>query len=118
MNPTKKQIAEAFSGGQFEFAYPYLADDIQWNIVGDKILKGKDAIIKFCDQTAKYFSEVTTKFTMSNLVVGDNCVAIDGTAEFINKENKSSKVFSCDVYCFENGKLKEVTSYCITTSNK
>jgi SnoaL-like domain len=115
MPPTTTQIAEAFSGGKFEFAYPYLSDDIKWNIVGDKILSGKNDLIKFCDQTAEYFLTVTTRFNMSNVIVGDNTVAINGTAEFINKENKKTVVASCDVYIFENGKLKEVTSYCITT---
>lgn len=114
MQPTIKEIAIAFSGGQFETTYPHISDDVKWNIVGDKILIGKTDVMKFCDQTAKYFSEVTTKFNMSNLVLGDNCVAIDGTAEFINKDNKITFVSSCDIYRFDDGKLKQINSYCIT----
>jgi hypothetical protein len=118
MEPTIKEIALAFSGGNFEIAYPFLTDDTQWQIIGEKTLKGKDNIIKFCDQTAKYFSEVTTDFQMSNLVVGDDSVAIDGTATFLNKENKKTFISSCDVYRFDNGELVQINSYCITESRE
>jgi ketosteroid isomerase-like protein len=115
MQPTNTALSQQFSGGNFKFAYNYLADDIVWIIAGDKILKGKENVIAFCDSTAAYFASITTKFTMSNLIADDDCVAIDGTAEFINKENKITHVSSCDVYRFENGKLKEIASYCIVT---
>lgn len=116
MNPSDKQIAEEFSKGNFEFAYNYLAQDIQWNIVGDNLLTGKDQVIEFCNKTAEYFKEVTTKFSTSNIIAESNLVTINGTAVFINKENKRTDVSSCDVYRFEDGMLKEITSYCIVTS--
>ncbi len=115
MKPTNTLLSQQFSGGNFKITYDYLADDIVWNIIADKILKGKENVIAFCDSTAAYFASITTKFTTSNLIANNNCVAIDGTAEFINKENKTTHVSSCDVYRFENGKLKEITSYCIVT---
>jgi ketosteroid isomerase-like protein len=117
MIPSEKQIAEEFSKGNFEFAYNYFAQDIQWNIVGDKLLTGRDDVIDFCNKTALYFKEVTTEFNVSNIIVDNNLVAINGTAVFINEENKRTEVSSCDVYRFEDGKLKEITSYCIVTGN-
>jgi hypothetical protein len=107
------QIAEAFSMGKFEITYPYLAEDIQWNIVGDKTLIGKVIVVEFCNKTAKYFSEVTTRFTTKNVIENGHKVAINGTAQFINSENKSTFVSSSDVYLFEKGKLLEITSHCI-----
>ena len=118
MQPTNKEISEAFSNGNFKFTYDHLADDILWNIVGDKILKGKAAVVEFCNKTAAYFSEVTTRFSMNNMIADNNCIAIDGTAHFINKENKSTHVSSCDLYRFINGKLEEITSYCIVTGKE
>jgi len=112
-NPDTRQISEEFSKGNFEFAYKYLAQDIQWSIVGDELLIGKDQVIEFCNKTAEYFKEVTTEFRTSNIIVDSNLVAINGTAVFIKKENKRTEVSSCDVYRFEGGKLKEITSYCI-----
>lgn len=115
-NKDTRQISEEFSKGNFEFAYNYLAQDIQWNIVGDKLLTGKDQVVEFCNKTAEYFREVTTEFSTSNIIADANLVAISGIAVFINKENKRTEVSSCDVYLFEDGKLKEITSYCIVTS--
>jgi ketosteroid isomerase-like protein len=115
MNIKPSQIAEEFSKGNFEFTYNHLAQDIQWNIVGDKLVTGKDQVIEFCNKSSEYFKEVTTEFRTSNIIVESNLVAINGTAVSINKENKRTEVSSCDVYRFEDGKLKEITSYCIVT---
>ena len=115
MQPTYKQICEAFSNGNFRFSYHILAEDIEWNIVGDKLLKGKAAVIEFCNNTAAYFASVTTTFTISNIIADNTTVAIDGTALFVNTESKTTHLSSCDVYHFKDGLLKNITSYCIVT---
>jgi predicted SnoaL-like aldol condensation-catalyzing enzyme len=115
-NKDTRQICEEFSKGNFEFAYNYLAQDIQWNIVGHELLTGKDQVVEFCNKTSEYFKEVTTEFRTSNIIVDSNLVAISGTAVFIKNENKRTEVSSCDVYRFEDGMLIEITSYCIVTS--
>jgi hypothetical protein len=93
-----KQIALDFSGGNFEFAYEYLADDVCFNIIGNEIITGKAAVIEFCTKTAKYFTEVTTKFSLDNVIVDND--------------------YLCDVYKFKHGKLQEVNSYCISTKKE
>lgn len=118
MEITNQQICEEFSKGNFKTVYNYLAEDIEWNIVGDKIIKNKNSLIEFCDKTAEYFASVTTVFNMIYLIAENNCVAINGTAAFINKEKKSTNVSSCDVYHFKDGKIQNITSYCIITSGK
>ncbi len=111
---TRQQVAAAFSSGNFHLAYPHLADEAKWNIMGDKTLEGKESIIAFCTQTAHYFASVSTTFTISNIVTGATAVAIDGTAVFINPAGEKTCIASCDVYCFDNEKLVQINSYCIT----
>ncbi len=118
MQPTITQLSQEFSGGNFKYTYNFIADDIVWNIVGDKILKGKDAVIEFCNATAAYFAEVETKFILVNLISDGKAVAIDGTATFTNKENKLIQISSCDVYQFEEQQIKNITSYCIITNKE
>jgi SnoaL-like domain len=118
MQLVNKEICIAFSNGNFNIAYNFFADDIEWNIVGDKILSGKKNVMDFCNNTAAYFTTVTTKFTIGNLIADNNCVAIDGTAQFITKQNKITNISSCDVYFFNDGLLKKITSYCIVTDKK
>jgi len=42
------QIAEAFSSYRFAVTYPYMADEIKWNIVGEEELVGREAVIARC----------------------------------------------------------------------
>ncbi len=39
------QIAEAFCSWRFTETYPYMADEIKWNIVGREGLVGRAAVI-------------------------------------------------------------------------
>ncbi|WP_339697753.1 nuclear transport factor 2 family protein [uncultured Roseivirga sp.] len=111
-----KDIATAFSKGEFSSVYDKLADNIEWNIVGERLLKGKEEVTAYCQKTAQYFSEVDTDFRLMNVIAEGNQVMIDGTAEFISKSNKSTYISSCDVYSFEENKLREIYSYCIRTN--
>ncbi|ASU33519.1 hypothetical protein MuYL_1621 [Mucilaginibacter xinganensis] len=63
------------------------------------MITGNAALIDFCNRTAKYFSGVNTKFTMENVIADGDCEAINGTAEFyMEKENRTNFISSCDVY--------------------
>ncbi len=112
---TKSDIAQAFSGGQFEKCLDYLTDQTIWNTPGEQFLTGKNEIEPFCKNIAAYFSSVTTKFKQLNLIENDHCVAINGTAEFIREGKRVSFVSSCDVYEFgSDNKILSINSYCIT----
>lgn len=119
MQSLQKEISFAFSGGNFEFTYPHLADDVIFNVVGEQLLTGKPAVIEFCNEIAEYFKTTPPKSSLDNVIVGDDCVAINGTAEFYNeKENRINYISSCDVYKFRDSKLVEITSYCIPTKKE
>lgn len=119
MQPLQKQIALEFSGGNFEFAYPYLAEDATWDIVGDKLLAGKSVIVDFCEKTAEYFTNIVTEFKTDNVIADEYSIVINGTAQFhVKIENRSHYISSCDVYKFKDGKLQEIISYCISTKKE
>ena len=114
-NMTKSEIAQAFSGGQFEKCLDYLTDQTTWNTPGEQFLTGRNEIEPFCKNIAAYFSSVATNFKQLNLIENDNCVAINGTAEFIREGKRVSFVSSCDVYEFDSeNKIVSINSYCIT----
>jgi limonene-1,2-epoxide hydrolase len=110
---TSEQIAEAFSRHDFEASYPYLADDIRWNIVGERLVEGKENVISVCRESAEYLTGVTTDFRRFRKVITDNCVVVDSVAEYTEKEGERSRVASCDLYDFTNGNVSEVTSYTV-----
>jgi limonene-1,2-epoxide hydrolase len=113
MEVTNEQIAEAFSHHDFEATYPYLTDDVRWNIVGERLVEGKEQVIAFCRESAAYLRGVTTDFVKFRTVVTDDCVVVDSVAEYTDKEEKTSNVASCDIYDFTNGKVSEITSYTV-----
>ncbi len=112
---TKSEIAQAFSGGQFEKCSDYLTDQTIWNTPGEQLLTGRNEIESFCKNIAAYFSSVETIFRQLNMIENECCIAINGTAEFIREGKRVSLVSSCDVYEFDtDNKILSINSYCIT----
>ena len=49
-----EQIAEASCSHRFGETYPYMTDEIKWNIVGREELMGREAVIDKCAEGAKF----------------------------------------------------------------
>jgi hypothetical protein len=113
MELTIQQIAEAFSSHNSAATFPYLSEIITWNMVGNKMIEGKQNVIDTCHQSAEYLATVVTKFTKFKVVASDNCVVIDSVADYMDEQQEVSTVSSCDIYAFKNGLISEITSYCI-----
>ena len=78
-----KQIAQYFSNHEFELTYPFLADTIEWHLVGGQPIIGKNNVMRTCDESAQYMKEITTKFTKFKTISSDGCVVIDSLASRI-----------------------------------
>lgn len=114
MELTQNEISEAFSSGNFEETYPYLAEDIEWNVIKNFQIRGKKEIIEQCEKTAKYFASITTDFKQIVVIANNNHVAITGTAELSENENRIEFISSCDVYEYnDQNQLQKITSYCL-----
>ena len=107
------QIAEAFCRHRFAVTYPYMADEIKWNIVGREALMGREAVIDRCDKSAKFLETVSATITKLKINRSQTFVVVEGAAQFQNQENQTSSVASCDVFQFSDGRLVEITSYVI-----
>jgi hypothetical protein len=105
------QIAEAFCCHNFVVTYPYLADEVKWNIVGREELMGREAVIDRCEKSAKFLETVSTTITQLKINRAETFVVVEGTAQFQDQENQTSSVASCDVFQFSDGRLVEITSY-------
>ena len=113
-NMTKKEIAKAFSNGEFEKTNKFISDTAIWTVVEEDTFIGKKAIIDNCEQVGSYFQSVTTDFKTLNIIAEGNKVVINGTAEFLRDNQRVSFVSACDVYEFDdNNQIQNITSYCI-----
>lgn len=107
------EIAEAFCSHRFAVTYPYMADEIKWNIVGREELTGREAVIDRCAKSAKFLETVSTTSLKLKIIRAEACVIVEGAAQFQDQENQTSSVASCDVFQFSRERLVEITSYVI-----
>lgn len=117
MNSNQLSIASNFSLGKFAEVYNAMADNIQWEIVGQQTLEGKEKVKAHCQNIAAYFQSVTTDFNIHQTVQADGKVVIIGLGEFTREGIIISKISACDVYQFDSeNKISSIASYCIEVS--
>ncbi len=107
------QIAEAFCSYRFAETYPYMADEIKWNIVGKEELAGREAVIARCKAAAKFLETFSPTITKLKVNRAETFVVVEGAARFQGQENQTSSAASCDVFQFSEGRLVEITSYVV-----
>jgi hypothetical protein len=106
-------IAQAFSGHRFADAYPYLADDVHWILVGGPTITGRQAVIDTCEETLRELAQTTTQFARFKTIVSPDAVVIDAIGTYDPPDGSRSTVASCDIYDFVDGSIVEITSYTI-----
>jgi len=111
MSSTPETIARAFSSHRFAEAYPYLAEDVRWVLVGGPTLIGKQAVIDTCEGTLHELAQTTTNFSRFRTIVGADAVVVDAVGEYQAPDEPLSVVASCDIYEVSRGLIREITSY-------
>jgi hypothetical protein len=94
---TITDIAKAFSRHRFEEAFPHLAPDARWVLVGEATLDGRDAIIAACRSTTTELAATTTEFPRFLLIAGAEAVAVDAVGRYVDAAGQMSVVSSCDL---------------------
>ena len=107
------QIAEAFCSHRFAETFPYMADEIKWNVLGREELIGREAVIAQCGNAMKFLETVSTTSLQLKTYRTETCIIVEGAAQFQDNDNQASGVASCDIFRFSDGLLTEITSYVI-----
>ena len=85
-----------------------------WTIVGDKTMKGKNAIREWMAS----MDMEPPKFTVNNIIAeGDFATAYDDMA-MKEKDGKTVAYSYCDIYHFRDGKIADLNSFVIKTEAK
>ena len=110
-----KEIAQTFSLGQFSSVFQYFAEEIEWHIIGEQHIKGKENVITQCNLIQSHFNATPHQFTIHAQHQSLNTVIIQGSAEFYHANNNTI-IQACDLYTFDHSnKLIRIESYCITS---
>ncbi|WP_042351605.1 hypothetical protein [Bacillus massiliigorillae] len=105
-----KELTISFARNNMEFIIDNITDDFCWNIIGHKLIQGKENFV----QTVKQMqNNLVTELEISKFIAHGYDGSVNGSLLF---ENKKSYAF-CNVYRFSssrnNSKIKECTSYVI-----
>ena len=118
MAETNKAIVERINAslakGDYETFLAACADDMQWTIVGEPPIKGKEAIRQFIASMTKENPE-PPQFTVDTVFGEGEFVASHGPMKMKDKEGKLSSYRYCDIFRFSGGKVVEQTSYVVKT---
>jgi ketosteroid isomerase-like protein len=106
-----RRTAEAFSGHRFAEAYPALADDVRWDLVGEDALVGRQAVVDACEGTLAALGDGSTEFLRFVVVADGDRVAVDTIARYTDADGATGTVSSCDVYEFADDRLVAIRSY-------
>lgn len=116
MNTTEKflrDINEAFASNNSGFIIENVTEDIEWSIVGDSSIKGKENFKK----TLKDMEvPENMKLEISNILVQEEIAVVEGYIDMGKMSGKLKKYAFCDIYKLtgkEKPKIKELISYVI-----
>lgn len=104
---------EAYANKDKAFIFQNITDDIIWDMVGDRIIRGKQEFVKhweIMETAATYALEI------KNIITHGTMAMVDGSMKMTDPSGKESTFAFCDVYKFsgfKNPKIKEMTSYVV-----
>jgi ketosteroid isomerase-like protein len=118
MSENNKAILEAANAaiakGNYEEFLSFCADDTQWTFVGDKTLKGKEAVRQWM---ATEYMEPPLNIVANLIAEGDFVTAL-GNLTIKDKDGKAADYSYCDIWRFRGGKMVELKAFVIKTKVK
>ena len=109
-----KKADAAFAEGSIEGFLTFCADDVVWTMVGDRTVRGKNAIREWMAS----MDMETPKFTVQNVIAEGDLLTSNGNMTMKDKQGRAVPYSYCDIYKFRDGKIVELTSFVIRTEAK
>jgi hypothetical protein len=105
MNAKIIAACEAFSMGDSTPALPFIADSIEWHIVGDRTIDGNAAVKEMCADAA---SQGKPNFQNGRVIKAKSHIIVEGA-------DLDTDMFYCDIYSVEKDQIVEITSYSLAS---
>jgi ketosteroid isomerase-like protein len=118
MSNNNKAILEAANAaiaeGNYEGFLSFCTDDTQWTFVGDKTLKGKEAVRQW--MATEYMEPPLN--VVANLIAEGDFVTALGDLTIKDKDGKAADYSYCDIWRFRGGKMVELKAFVIKNNVK
>ncbi|TDQ08670.1 nuclear transport factor 2 family protein [Pedobacter metabolipauper] len=95
--------------GDYEGFLSFCTENTEWEFVGDKILKGKEAVRQYM---AIAYLELP-KFMVEHLIAENDFVTAVGRISMKDRDGKTTDYSYCDVWRFEDGKMAQLKAFVI-----
>jgi ketosteroid isomerase-like protein len=116
MPETNKEILTkanaVITAGDYEGFLLFCTDDTVWTFVGDKTLRGKEAVRQWIAETYK----APPRFKVTNLIAEDDFVTALGSITVKDEDGRDAHYAYCDVWRFREGKMVELTAFVIKST--
>ena len=113
MSKTNASVLEAANAaitkGDYEGFLVYCTDDTEWTFVGERTLKGKEAVRQWM---ATAYKEPPT-FDLQRTVAEDDTVVALGEITTEDDDGKPVRNAYCDVWRFRDGKMAGLQAFVI-----
>ena len=110
INKAILEIANAaITAGDHERFLSFCTDDTEWIFIGDKTLRGKDAVRQY--MAAAY--KEPPKFVVANLIEEGDFLTALGDIIMKDENGKEASYKYCDVWRFSDGKMAEQKAFVI-----
>lgn len=110
-----QQFLDVFNKNDIEGILGHMTDDVQWTILEDRQLTGKEAVRKFLYD---YKDIQVASATRDHFIVEGDHASVGGEAVCRNvKSGEEFDMYYCDVYQLQNGKIRNMVTY-IVIKNK
>lgn len=95
--------------GDYEGFLAHCTDDVIWEFVGDRTLRGKQAVRRYMAETYRQ----PPRFSTDRLIAEGDFVTALGEIELPDASGRPVRYAYCDVWRLRDGKLAELKAYVI-----
>ena len=113
MSQTNKAVLQransAVAAGDYEGFLSYCTDDVVWTFVGERTLKGKQAVRRY--MIATYLEP--PRFVVAQLIAEGDFVTAIGDIAIKDASGRVAHSAYCDVWRLQDGKLAELRAFVV-----
>ncbi|GEM49314.1 nuclear transport factor 2 family protein [Deinococcus cellulosilyticus] len=109
MKMVLEEANQAITRGDFEGFLKFCTEDTEWNFVGDRTLRGKEAVREYMETAYR----VIPTFSIHHMIAEGDFLTAIGEITLTDEQGKATHYRACDVWRFRDGKMAELQAYVI-----
>jgi ketosteroid isomerase-like protein len=108
------KVDASFAENNVEGFLSFCADDVEWTMIGDRTVKGTEAIRRWMSS----MGSEPPYFSRAGVIAEGDSVSAYGDMTLKDKSGEAVQYSYCDIYRFRGDKIVELRSFVIKTEGK